>query len=421
MEGPLRRILLTLALVGATIAHTTTAPAASNDILLPDQWGLHRIKADDAWAKSTGKGITVAIVDSGINFNHADLRGKSAGSMDCLSDPCVKTSENSDQNGHGTAVGGVVGALTNNERGIAAVAPDAKLLSVKVFGAEGSTSYDVVARGIRAAADAGAKVINLSLGTDVLFGPANTVVLSDSMSYANNIKGAILVAAAGNSGFASSYASNEFVYVVGATGPDDEIAAYSDSFLNIDVHAPGGNASGSCSSAKCIVTTSKGGAYESTQGTSLAAPHASGLAALLMSQGLSNAETAQRMTETADSIDNGKNKRINAARAVGASESQTSDQAGSQGGASSGNRSGTSGSGGKSGQSGSSQEQGQQPQGDLLTTNPVTDERPDDLTLGQQKEDEGTNWLLYVLIGLGVLGLPALGYFGYRLGSKPKR
>src|SRR5436853_5146279 len=117
-------VLLTLA-VGAP-----TPAFASNDTLFDQQWPLAQIKAPEAWSVSTGAGVTIGIVDSGIDFSHPDLAGKVVASANCLGGQC-RDGGADDGHGHGTILAGIAAAVTNNGLGIAGVAPDARLLIAK--------------------------------------------------------------------------------------------------------------------------------------------------------------------------------------------------------------------------------------------------------------------------------------------------
>lgn len=358
-RSPLIRGIGVLLLTGAILGATSESALASNDPLSSQQWGLARIKGEQAWQKSTGAGVVVAVIDTGVNLTHADLAGRSAGSYDCINGLCRPTSEVSDDNGHGTLVAGVIAASSNNCVGIASVAPHARILSIKVLNAQGSGTSDDVSEAIRFAADKGAKVINLSLASSFVEGPLNTLDIADSLNYAYNSKGVLIAAAAGNSGFASSYSSTPFVYVVGATGPNDEIPAYSSSLAGVDIHAPGGNPSSGCNPSTCILTTHRGGGYASVAGTSVAAPHVAGAGALLVALGYTNTQAIERIDATADPIAGG--TRLNAAAATGAPARVVSaptcgtSSAGVGGSGSAGGGTGVSGSsGGGGGSSGSS-------------------------------------------------------------------
>jgi subtilisin family serine protease len=297
------------------------APAlGATDPARPQQWGLDRIHADQAWTKVQGAGVTIAIVDTGIDLGHPDLKGKIASHYDCTSGTCVSgASAGNDDNGHGSHVAGIAAATTWNGIGIAGVAPGAKLMAVKALDSSGSGKCSNIVTGIEFAADHGARVINLSLGPeasflDLVFGNTCVSDLQNAAVYAWN-KGDVVVIAAGNDSLKSAY-NSPALEVVGATGPRDEEASYSNT--GADIYAPGGDCSGSncCTVSNCILSTWMNNQYAVDEGTSMATPHVSGVAALLLSEGYSNAEAKARINSTADIV-NGI-PRLNAARAVGA-------------------------------------------------------------------------------------------------------
>ncbi|HLW18097.1 MAG TPA: S8 family serine peptidase [Actinomycetota bacterium] len=305
-----------LSLVLAAPAYATTDPGRSQ------QWGLTKIHADQAWTKAKGAGITIAIVDTGIDLTHPDLKAHIASHYDCTSGSCVGgATAGNDDNGHGSHVAGIAAAVTGNGVGVAGVAPSAKLMAVKVLDSSGSGNCSNIVTGIRFASDHGARVINLSLGPetgllDFILGNSCVQDLQNAAAYAYG-RGDVVVIAAGNQSLKSAYNSSA-LEVVGATGPNDEVASYSNTGAN--VYAPGGDASGQCqSSTNCILSTWMNGGYALDQGTSMAAPHVSGLAALLLSEGYTNAQAVARINSTADNV-NGV-ERINAMRAVGATSS----------------------------------------------------------------------------------------------------
>jgi len=317
MREPMRRaIVLVTAAAAAFIAAALPASAAT-DPYRSRQWGLDRIQADKAWSVSQGSGVTIAIVDTGIDLTHPDLKGKIVGHYACVGGACSMGGD--DDNGHGSHVAGIAAAATRNGIGIAGVAPAAKLMAVKALDAGGTGACSDIELGIRWAADHGARVVNLSLGPNVFSNPVGVLCihgLQQAAAYAWNA-GSVVVIAAGNDGLFSLYSSNDLL-VVGATGPNDELSSYSNSGANI--YAPGGDSgSAGCSDNTCVFSTWKDGGYADDEGTSMATPHVSGVAALLLARGYSNAQVLSRIRSTADNV--GGIPRVNAARAVGASSS----------------------------------------------------------------------------------------------------
>jgi subtilisin family serine protease len=316
----LRPIWQTVAVAAAVLLAVGATPAlASNDPLASQQWALAKIHAEESWGRSTGEGVTVAVIDTGVNFAHEDLQGASAGSFTCI-DTCVEGGQ--DDFGHGTWVAGIIAARANNGKGIAGVAPKAKILSIKTLDKEGVGTIDDVARAVLFATEHGAKVINLSLGSDL---PTSAVLglvtgllggedpLQKAINFAAG-QGAAVIAAAGNNGLASGFVGIRNLTLVGATGPNDEIAGYSSSLIGVTLHAPGGDASGECDPSRCILTTDMKGEYKSVQGTSFAAPHVSGVVAQLISRGYSPLGATARLLTSSDLT--GNIHRLNAAKAL---------------------------------------------------------------------------------------------------------
>jgi type VII secretion-associated serine protease mycosin len=263
------------------------------------QWNLPQIEAPHAWALSTGSGdVIVAVLDTGVDLDHPDLQGKTVSGRDFVNND----SDASDDEGHGTHVAGIVAARTNNSRGVAGVSWESKIMPVKVLDWSGSGTHSEIAEGIRWAADHGAHIINLSLG-----GESGSTTLQNAVNYAYN-RGALMVASAGNSyqeGNPVIYpAAYPHVLAVAATGDQDEHASYSETGSYVDVAAPGGNPTGSWDSNPnhWIMSTYLGGSgYAQVAGTSQAAPHVAGLAALIwsVSSSLSNDQVEQTIEETA--------------------------------------------------------------------------------------------------------------------------
>lgn len=305
------------------------------------QWGFDRIGAEDAWSRSTGAGVTIAVIDSGVAVDHEDLAGNIADGIACRGtggDPTRCTGSPGDDDGHGTHVSGIAAAVAGNGAGIAGVAPGADLLPVKVLfrdceGCQSSgTSADVTA-GIRWAADRGADVINLSLGsiTQSVVGPGRA--FADALDEAWS-KGAIPVLVAGNDLVLPGSLLDVPAVVVSATNGDDEAASYSNGVgvARWAVAAPGGESDTpeTCEAARPngILSTffqpgaGGGSGYACVAGTSMAAPHVSGALAILRSAGLDPAASVDRLLATATDLGPGGRDgtfgagRIDLARAV---------------------------------------------------------------------------------------------------------
>jgi thermitase len=244
------------------IIHAILTP---NDTYFSSQWGLTQIGAPQAWDVTTGSSdLIIAIVDSGIDLDHLDLSGKIISGYDYVNEDW----DPDDDFGHGTHVAGIAAARTNNGRGVAGVSWGARLMALKVLDAGGSGGYADVASAVIYAADHGAKVINLSLGGDY-----DSQALHDAVIYAHNA-GCVVVAAAGNNGGGVLYpAKYEEAMAVAATDSTDERAWFSNYGPEVDVAAPGVS----------IYSTYPGGGYTFGSGTSMAAPHVAGLAALVWS------------------------------------------------------------------------------------------------------------------------------------------
>ncbi len=262
-----------------------------DDPLLAEQWHLAKVGAPAAWAWATGRGVTVAVVDTGIACNDSGpfSRGTDLARTWCLAGFNVLNNEPSasDDNGHGTHVAGTIAQSTNNGLGGAGVAFNARLLPIKVLDAQGRGTTVNVADGVRYAADAGAQVINLSLG-----GGRASRVMRDAIVYARS-KGVIVVAAAGNNGRVVEYpAAFDGVVAVSATDSADRIASFSSRGPQVDIAAPG---------VKVLQQTVCNGGrdhcevFSSLSGTSMASPHVAGAAALLMSVGVTDPVRVERI------------------------------------------------------------------------------------------------------------------------------
>lgn len=316
------RRLLALALTVATfpgvppndpIFDASPLPNATNE-----QWDLaspgggfdRGISADRAWPLSTGAGTTIAELDVGVQLDHPDLAGKWApGGHDFYAYDANPTSDT--RNTHGTNVAGVLGAQTDNGIGIAAVAPDAKVLAIR-------TSDNILHQGVRIAegivwaADHGANAISMSLGADS-FNPA----MRRAVAYARR-KGVVIAVASGNEFHFHHHQPQDFedVLAVGGTTPDTATttafdpnlasvaadfsgrAPYSDYGPHLDLVAP-----------TQVPTTDWGGGYVMNwSGTSAATPHVAAVAALVQGRALklglklSAGEVMQLLRQTADDL-----------------------------------------------------------------------------------------------------------------------
>jgi subtilisin family serine protease len=305
-------VLLPGAAVGAAGYNAAACRAAAtgwaNDPCAGRQWSLTAIKAPQAWRTVRGGGVIVAVVDTGVDLSHPDLRGRllvRPGS-DLIRNtasrcpfqrplrPRRSLAVARDENGHGTHVAGIVAAATANRRGIAGVAPAARVLPVKVLDRTGAGTDRAVARGICFAVRNGVKVINLSLGHD----PITSVTVSGSGADTNravsfaHARGVAVVIAAGNESFRSCDfpASHAKALCVGAVDRRGLRARYSNFGTAVGVVAPGGAGElTECADDDDVWSTILPRAerdcgqdgYEPLAGTSMAAPHVAGVAALI--------------------------------------------------------------------------------------------------------------------------------------------
>lgn len=264
-------------------------------------WWFDRIGVEQAWATSTGSGVVVAVLDTGTQLDHPDLAGQfhTRDGRIVATDLVDGDDDPSDPNGHGTIVSGLVAAAAGNGEGVAGIAPDARLLPVRVLDLEGRGTAAVVDRGIRFAVDNGADVINLSL--EVEDGPTGSIATApvDAIRYAWD-NGVVVVASSGNSGGGTTgYPPGTPVLLVGATDRDDALADFSDAGRADAVVAPGVEmVSTWCrndGADGCDPTTP----YGLGSGTSFAAPVVAGVVALLLGAGLDHEQAVARVRATA--------------------------------------------------------------------------------------------------------------------------
>jgi type VII secretion-associated serine protease mycosin len=230
------------------------------------QWDFTKLNVAAAWQLSTGAGVTVAVIDSGVEASHPDLAGQVLPGLDLVTDT---SGTSTDPNGHGTHVAGTIAARTGNGTGVSAVAPHVQILPIRTLDASGSGVMSDVATGIVYAADQGAQVINMSLGATV-----QVTSVSNAISYARS-KGVVVVAAAGNSRTTNSPtlwpAADNGVVAVASTDENDGYSSFSNRGSYVDVAAPGGS----------ILSTVPSAGYAYYSGTSMAAPHVAAAAALV--------------------------------------------------------------------------------------------------------------------------------------------
>lgn len=278
-----------------------TASYVPDDPRYGEQWNLPMVGAPAAWDVARGKGVIVAVIDTGIAYQDGprskvveDLAGASfVDGYDFVNDRV----EALDDHGHGTHVAGTIAQRTGNGRGVAGVAFEATLMPLKVLSAQGSGTAADIADAIYFAADEGARVINMSLG-----GGSASAVMADAVAYARK-KGVVVVCAAGNNGrgvveYPAAYPG---AFAVSAVGPSGELASYSSWGKELAIAAPGGDRQRGGDKAGILQNTidpARPGAtdvYLAFNGTSMATPHVAGAAALVISAGVTDADDVERI------------------------------------------------------------------------------------------------------------------------------
>lgn len=292
---------------GVDLAHPVSIAAdvsaartrRTNDSQRRRQWSLNRLDAEKVWRKSSGRGVTVAVIDTGVQADHPDLAGRVLKGWDFVE----SDNKPGDRNGHGTHVAGVVAAKANNKRGIAGLAPSSRILPVRVLNSAGRGNTLNVARGIVYAVRKGADVINLSLAGDV---PDAQVQAAVQYALARNV---IVVAAAGNAGCAAppAYpAAFPGVIGVGASNRYDGVAPFSACGPAVDLVAPGtAIRSTMIKRPSLTLPCAYGKSYCMLDGTSMASPHVAAAAAIVISRSrhrLGAAKVAHLLITRADDI-----------------------------------------------------------------------------------------------------------------------
>ena len=286
---------LIAAVAVAVLAAAAPIAHAAPDPLRPQQWNLDLVESDAAHATATGAGAVVAVIDSGVFAGHPDLGGRLLPGRDFVQNDGTPQ----DGDGHGTHVTGIVVANKENGTGISSVAPGATVLPLRVLGDDGAGSTETVAKAIDYAVAQGAHVINLSLGSEVpLIGAAGDTDFNAALGRAADAN-VTIVAAAGNNAvpICEQPAVAGRLVCVGAVDKRRTRAAYSSSPGPRGVMAPGGSALPVV--GEDVLSTYNDGKYEEVAGTSQAAPHVSGVAALLVSLGMRGKAVADRILATA--------------------------------------------------------------------------------------------------------------------------
>lgn len=303
---------------------TLTDPIVPNDPQYPEQWSLPSIKLPETWAIEKGdKQVVIAIVDSGIDYRHEDLKQKiwvnpgeipeneldddgngyiddihgwdftDAPNVQAEGDFIDGDNEPIDESGHGTHVAGIAGAMPDNDIGIAGVAWNCPLMAVRAGLSLGDSSRlqdDDSAAAIVYATDNGASIINMSWGSS-----QHSFVIQDAINYAHS-HGVVLIGAAGNSKESDSFfpAAYRNVISVASTTQNKERFHRTNFGASVDIGAPGNG----------ILSTQINNNYRTLTGTSMAAPHVAGVAALMLSKrpALTHEEVRQILINTSDVI-----------------------------------------------------------------------------------------------------------------------
>ena len=274
------------------------APAGAADPRRGEQWNLDLIESDAAHAVSTGAGAVVAVVDSGAQADHPDLAGHVGPGYDFVQNDATPQ----DGNGHGTHVSGIIGAASGNGIGVESVAPGATIMPVRVLDDDGGGSTDTSRRGVDYARTHGADVINLSLGSDVPLVGAMGGDAFDAAVHRALAAGIVVVAASGNNGVpvCEQPAASDGLLCVGAV--DKRKPALVLLLVRQRARARGAGRVGRLPAmpGEDVLSTYKGSGYEELAGTSQAAPHVSGVAALLVARGVRGQAAVKRHPRDGD-------------------------------------------------------------------------------------------------------------------------
>lgn len=260
------------------------APAGAAPMADQTTWHADQVRLADAQAAGRdGEGVVVAVLDSWVDASHPDFGGRVLPGADCLGAVCAPGPAARDSCDHGTHVAGTVAASSFGVATGASVLPVRVLAYDEASGTCTGRPADVTA-GIRWAVRNGAQVLNLSLGPDVpgLTGSSSIPAAVDEAARA----GVVVVFSAGSTSLPVTDSYGGSAIIVAATGPDGALASYSQRGSGVDLAAPGGDprTPDVCRQDDCVTSLFPGGRYSVAAGTSMAAPHVSGIAALLLGQ-----------------------------------------------------------------------------------------------------------------------------------------
>ncbi len=310
--------------------YVARAHAVPSDPYYSYQWNLDNlpyggIHMQQAWGGSTGDpSVIVAVIDTGVAYENYQQEVSESQTITYAQAPDLadtyfvsgydfvnNDTHPNDDEGHGTHVTGTIAQSTNNGTGVAGIAYHTAIMPIKVLNSSGSGSYSAVAEGIYFATNNGASIINMSLG-----GSSGSQTLKNALSYAH-ANGVTIVCSSGNDGSPTTVgypaAYDDYCIAVGATRYDEAVSSYSNGGNSLDITAPGGDLNvdqNGDSYGDGILQQTFGSSpthfnYYFYQGTSMAAPHVSGVAALLIASGVATGPDQIRETLQASAEDKG--------------------------------------------------------------------------------------------------------------------